>query len=321
MSGLIRYSFERVLWAVPVLLGASFITFTITHLAPGDPAQFMLGDTATPERLESLREELGLNDPFHIQFYSFLTGAVQGDLGMSVRSRQPVSEMIRHHLPYTVQLGVASLLVSLAVSFPLGILSAVNKDTVTDQGSRVVALLGISVPNFWLGLVLILLIAVRVSAIPLYGMTLVTDDLVQGIYSTILPAIALGTAMAAIVMRLIRGGVLDELSKGYVQTAHAYGIDRREVVYVYVLKNAVLPTITVIGLQMGYLMGGSVIIETVFGIPGIGRLALQAIFQQDLPVLQGVILLVAVAFIAINLLVDITYTVLDPRIRYGGEDS
>lgn len=319
MAGFIRYTFERFLWAIPVLIGASFITFLIIHLAPGDPARFMLGEGATPEQLEALRIELGLHRPFHVQYLEFVGDAARGDLGTSIRTRQPVTDMIIQHIPYTIQLGVASLIVSILVAFPTGIASAVQQNKLTDQASRVGALVGISIPNFWLGLVLIVIIAVPFTRFPIFGMTLVTDDPVAAVYSTLLPSIALGTALAAIVMRLIRGGMLDELNKGYVQTARAYGISRNETVYVYVLKNATLPTITIIGIQMGYLIGGAVIIETVFGIPGIGRMAIQSIFRQDLPVLQGVILLVAVAFVFINLIVDLIYALLDPRIRYGGE--
>lgn len=302
------------------MLGASFIAFILIHLAPGDPARFMLGQRAPPEQIEQLRRDLGLHQPLYVQYGQFLIDAVQGDFSQSLRTSQPVMDMLLARLPYTLQLAVGSLIVSLTVAIPTGILGAVHKGESLDQTSRIGALLGISIPNFWLGLILILFVAVPLTQFPIYGMTLVTEDPIEGILSTLLPAIALGTALAALVMRLLRGGMADELNKEYVQTARSYGIAQNEIVYVYALKNAVLPTITVIGLQLGYLIGGSVIIETVFSIPGIGQLAIESIFAQDFPVIQGVVLLVAVGFIASNLVVDLLYAVLDPRIRYGDEE-
>ncbi len=321
MSSFLNYVAKRILWAIPVLLGVSFIAFFIMHLAPGDPARFMLGQRATPEDVEALRQELGLNRPLYVQYYEFLTRAVQGDLGQSVSTRQPVSTMIVERLPYTIQLATASMIISILIAFPAGILGAIHANTRIDNFGRIGALLGISVPNFWLGLLLIMYLAVTFDPFPISGMTLVTVDPIEGIFTTILPAIALGTALAALLMRLLRGGMLDEIRSGYVTTARSYGIANSEVMYVYVLKNAVLPTLTVIGLQLGALIGGSVIIETVFGIPGIGRLAVDSIFRQDFPVIQGIILLVAVVFVAANLIVDLLYGFLDPRISYGGGEA
>lgn len=318
MSGISRYIIKRILWAFPVLLGASFIAFILVHLAPGDPVQLMLGEGATPEQIEDTRQELGLHQPLYIQFGEFLYGAIQGDLGQSISSRQPVSTLIINRIPYTLQLAGLSMIISLSLAFPLGILSATHKGERSDNLSRIGALLGISIPNFWLGLILILLVAVPIAAFPLTGMTLITDNFVEGILSTLLPAIALGTALGALVMRILRGGITDEMNKGYVQTSRAYGIDESEIMYVYILKNAVLPTITVIGLQLGYLIGGSIIIETVFSIPGVGQLAINSIYAQDFPIIQGVILFIAVAFVFSNLIVDILYAFLDPRIQYDG---
>ena len=321
MSNFTRYVVERIAWAIPVLLGASFVAFIMIHLAPGDPARFMLGERATAEQVEQLRRELGLHQPLYVQYYDFLASAVQGDLGSSVRTNQPVGSMILDRLPYTIQLAVGSMIISLSVAFPAGVLGARHSNTRIDDASRIGALLGISIPNFWLGLLLILFVGVSIQMFPISGMTLVTENVVEGIISTLLPAIALGTALAALVMRLLRGGMLDELNSGYVRTAEAYGMAKPEVMYVYVLKNAVLPTLTIVGLQLGALIGGSVIIETVFGIPGIGRLAIESIFQQDFPVIQGIILLVAVAFVIANLVVDLLYGFLDPRITLGGEEA
>ena len=320
MSNTIKYLIHRLLWAIPVLLGASFVAFILVHLSPSDPARLMLGDAAQPDQIERLRAELGLDRPIYVQYVDFLVSAIQGDLGQSLSERRPVMDILIERIPYTAQLAGFSMLVSLAIAVPAGIISAVRQGTVTDDTSRIVALLGISIPNFWLGLILILLIAVNFAQFPLVGMTLVTDDPVAGIYSTLLPAIALGTAYAALVMRLLRGGMLDELSRDYSTTAEAYGIADAEITYVYALKNAALPTITIVGLQLGYLLGGSVVIETVFGIPGIGQLAINSIFTQDFPVIQGIILFVAVAFVFINIGVDVLYSYLDPRISYGGEE-
>lgn len=319
MDNLIQYVVKRVLWAIPVLVGASFFAFIMLHLAPGDPARVMLGERATAEQVAQLRAQLGLNKPLYVQYSEFVFDALQGDLGQSIRSRDDVSTLIMGRLPYTIQLAVSSLFVSLVIAVPTGIIGALNKGRAVDQAGRVTALLGISMPNFWLGLLLLFLVAVPTGMFPLFGMTLITESVVEGIRSTMLPAIALGTALSALVMRLLRGGILDELGESYVQTARAYGVHDNEVVYVHALKNAVIPTITVVGLQIGYLIGGSVIVETVFGIPGIGQLAIKSIFAQDFPVIQGIVLMVAVIFVASNLLVDITYAMLDPRIGYGGE--
>lgn len=321
MSDFIRYVVKRLLWALPVLLGASFIAFIMVHLAPGDPARLMLGERASAAQIEQLRAELGLNQPLHVQYAGFLTDALRGDLGRSIRSREMVSTLVLDRLPYTIQLAVGSLIVSLSIAVPAGIVGALRKGKPADHAGRIAALLGISMPNFWLGLLLLFFVAVPTGLFPLFGMTLVTEDVVEGILSTVLPAIALGTALSALVMRMLRGGMLDELGKSYVQTARAYGIASDEVVYVYALKNAILPTITVVGLQLGYLIGGSVIIETVFGIPGLGQLALRSIFAQDFPVIQGIVLLVAVAFVLANIAVDFLYAVLDPRIGYEGENA
>lgn len=321
MSGILKYTLKRVLWSVPVLLGAAFVAFILVHLAPGDPVQLMLGEGATPEQITQTREELGLNEPLYVQFGTFVTDAIQGDFGQSISTRQPVADQIIDRIPYTIQLAGVSMAISLALAFPLGVLSATHKHGRIDSGSRVAALLGISIPNFWLGIILILFVAVPISVFPLVGMTLMTENFVEGLLSTFLPAVAIGTALAALVMRILRGGITDELNKGYVQTARAYGIAEPEIMYVHVLKNAVLPTITVIGLQLGYLIGGSIIIETVFSIPGVGQLAINAIYAQDFPVVQGVIMFVAVAFVAANIIVDVLYAYLDPRIQYDGGEQ
>jgi len=320
MSRFFRYLLGRVLWAVPVLLGASVVTFLIMQLTPGDPARFILGQRASQEAVIELRRELGLHQPIYVQYVDFVLSAAQGDFGKSLQTREDVMAMLLQRLPYTAQLSVAGLFVAVVVSFPVGIIGAVREGEAADHASRVGALLGISTPNFWLGLLLILVFAVPLELFPIFGMTLVTEDPVAGVTSTILPAIALGTAQAALLTRLLRGGMLDEMQEGYVRTARAYGIDAREATYVYVLKNAVLPTITIIGLQLGALLGGAVIVEQVFGVPGIGRMAIQAIFNKDFPVIQGVTMLVAVTFVAANLLVDVLYAQLDPRIRLGGTE-
>lgn len=319
MSRILRYLVSRILWAIPVLIGASVVTFGIMQLTPGDPAQFALGQRATPETVQELRRQMGLHQPVYIQYLDFVSGAVRGDFGQSLQTNRSVGEMIVQRIPYTAQLSVAGLLIAIVVSFPIGVIGGVREGKLPDHASRIGALLGISTPNFWLGLLLILLIAVPLEAFPIFGMTLITEDPVDAVTSTLLPAIALGTAQAALLTRLLRGGILDELQEEYVRTATAYGIDRREVTYVYVLKNAVLPTITVIGLQLGSLLGGAVIVEQVFGIPGIGRMAVSAIFNKDFPVIQGVTMLVAVVFVAANLVVDLVYARLDPRINIEGD--
>lgn len=317
MNNFTRYLIGRVLWAIPVLLGASLVTFIIIHLTPGDPVRFILGQRASEEAVRELRRQLGLNQPLYIQYIEFLENAIRLDFGQSLQTRESVTSMILQRLPYTAQLSLAGLFVAIVVSLPVGIIGAVREGETADHASRVGALLGISTPNFWLGLLLILLLAVRFELFPIFGMTLITENIPGAITSTFLPAIALGTAQAALLTRLLRGGMLDEIQKGYVRAAHAYGVDTKEITYVYVLKNAILPTITVIGLQLGGLLGGAVIVEQVFGIPGIGRMIVQAIYNKDYPVIQGVTILIAVTFVVANLFVDIIYTRLDPRIELG----
>lgn len=317
MDRFTRYIIGRVAWTVPVLVGVTLLTFAIVHLTPGNPARFILGQKATEASVRELERELGLHQPLIVQYLEFVMDAMRGNFGKSLQTRQSVMSMILQRLPYTIQLAVSGLFVAILVAIPVGIIGAVREGEAADHASRIGALLGISTPNFWLGLLLILLFSVYLDLFPIFGMTLVTEDLVQGVTSTFLPAIALGTAQAALLTRLLRGGILDEMKKGYVRTAHAYGIDSREITYVYVLKNAVLPTITVIGLQLGGLLGGAVIIEQVFSIPGLGRMAVQAIYSKDFPVIQGVTVLIGVTFVVANLLVDIVYTRLDPRIELG----
>jgi len=321
MSRLLRYLASRLLWAIPVLLGASVVTFAIMQLTPGDPARFILGQRASPETVEQLRRQLGLHKPVYVQYLDFLTNAVQGDFGTSLQTQEPVTDRIAQRVPYTAQLSVAGLLIAIAISFPVGVIGAVREGEFADHASRVGALLGISTPNFWLALLLILLVAVPFQSFPIFGMTLVTNDPIEGVLSTVLPAVSLGTAQAALLTRLLRGGMLDELQEGYVRTAKAYGISTGEVTYVYALKNALLPTITVIGLQLGSLLGGAVIVEQVFGIPGLGRMAVSAIFTKDYPVIQGITMFIAVAFVSANLVVDLLYAKLDPRIDVGGGEQ
>lgn len=321
MNRFTRYLVERVLWTIPVLLGVSLVTFAIIHLTPGDPARYILGRRASAEAVQQLRVQLGLNKPIYVQYIDYLGDVLHGNFGQSFQTKQDVMDVILARLPYTLQLTVSGLIVALVVSIPIGIVSAIHEGDAVDHTSRVGALLGISIPGFWFGLLLILFIAVPSELFPIYGMTLITEDLIGGITSTLLPAIALGTAQAALLTRLLRGGILDELQKGYVRAAQAYGIASNEIRYVYVLKNAILPTITVVGLQLGALLGGAVIIEQVFSVPGIGRLAIRAIYTKDYPVIQGVTLLIAVTFVIANLIVDLLYTRLDPRIGLGGNET
>jgi peptide/nickel transport system permease protein len=303
-----RYILRRLLLSVIVLFGLSFIVTGMLHLS-GDPVAVMLaGVPARPDEIESLRHELGLDKPFALQYLDFVAGALRGDLGISVRFNQPAVSIVLERVPATTQLTVASMLFAIAVAVPVGIISALRVNSVADYVGRVLTLTGQAIPLFWLGIMLVLVFAVRLRWLPSAGR--------QEAISIILPAVTLGLYPMARIARTLRASLLEVLSCEYIRTAYAKGLSERRVILVHALQNAALPVITVIGLQVGTLMGGAVITETIFAWPGLGWLMVQAIEWRDFPLIRAEVTVAAVSLILVNLLTDILYVYLNPQIRY-----
>ena len=302
---------------VPVLVLVSVVIFMIIHLTPGDPVLVMLGEEASPEARDRLREELGLNAPLPVQYVLWAGRVVRGDLGHSIRTHQPVSEAVLQRLPVTIELSLAAMLVSLSIALPAGIISALRRNTAADIGSSILALLGVSVPNFFLAILLIWTFALNLRWLPPIGFVPLIQDVGANLKGLVMPAVTLGTALAAVTTRQMRGSLLEVLGNDYIRTAWAKGLREGLVIQRHALKNALIPVITVVGLQMGNLLGSAIITETIFALPGVGRMVVDSIFQRDFPMVQGIVLYLALIFLVINLLVDMTYAYLDPRIRYG----
>jgi peptide/nickel transport system permease protein len=311
------YILRRLLAMIPVLILVSLIVFSLIHLTPGDPALAMLGEEATPQNVATLRAKLGLDQPLPIQYLKWLGSVVQGDLGRSIRSNQPVSEAIAERLPVTLELAVLAMVISLLIAIPAGIIAAMRRNSALDGASTVLALLGVSLPNFFLAILLVYLFAVQLRWLPPFGFTAMSKDLGANLKGMILPAITLGTALAAIVTRRMRSSLLEVLDQDYIRTARAKGLTEARMVRFHALKNALMPVVTIVGLQIGGLLGGAIITEQIFVLPGIGRLLVDSIFQRDFPLIQGVVLFVSLAFLFSNLAVDLAYAYLDPRIRYS----
>jgi peptide/nickel transport system permease protein len=306
---------RRLLATIPLLFLVSLIVFALVHALPGDPAVLFLGEEATPENLARFRARLGFDRPLVAQYGEWLGRAVRGDLGRSLRTNQPVSEAIRERLPVTLELLAAALAVSLTIAIPLGIVSAVKRNSGIDLFSTFFALVGFSMPGFWLGIILIWVFALFLRWLPPSGFVPLLASVPENVRSLILPAITLGTALAALVARQLRSGMLEVLRQDYVRTAQAKGLSGRQVIGKHALKNALISVVTVVGLQLGGLLGNTIITETLFALPGVGRLMIDSIFSRDFFVVQGVILFLAVGYVMANLLVDILYSFLDPRIR------
>jgi peptide/nickel transport system permease protein len=311
-----RYLVERVVQLGLVLFFLSVIVFSLVRLIPGDPAAVMMGTESTPAVLAQIRREMGLDQPIAVQYLRWLRQVLVGNFGTSWVSKKPALTLILGALPVTIQLVGASFLVALVIAFPAGIVSALRPRSLVDQSTTTFALLGISLPSFWLGIMLILLFSLELRWVPPSGYVPLTGDFWGALRTTALPAITLGVALAAPLTRFLRSGMLDVLALDYVRTARAKGLPERAVVVRHALKNALLSVVTVLGLQLGALLGGSIVIEQVFGWPGIGRLSLGAILQRDYGVVQGVVLFVAGGFVLVNFLVDLLYLYLDPRIRF-----
>lgn len=313
---MLKFILHRALATVPVLFLLSLIVFSLIHLIPGDPVQIMLGEENDPHALQALRRELGLDRPIVEQFLRWLWRLLQGDFGRSLRSHQPVLEAIGERLPVTIELTVLAMLISLSIALPAGVISALRRNSVLDVLSTMTALTGVSIPNFFLGILLIVAFAQELQWLPSSGYVSPQESLALNLKTMLLPAVTLGTGLAAIVMRMTRSSLLEVLRHDYVLTARAKGLAESGVILRHALKNALLPVTTILGLQMGTLLGGAVLTETIFALPGLGRLVVDSIFARDFPIVQGVILFLALTRITCNFVVDITYALLDPRIRY-----
>jgi peptide/nickel transport system permease protein len=311
-----RYLAKRLVVAIPSLLIASLIVFTLPRLIPGDVVAMMLEEKAYAKDLEELREKLGLNRPVYVQYFEWLGRAVRGDLGESLWTRRPVLQEIGQRLPITLELALLSLAVAIVIALPIGVIAAARQDTVQDYAFRSVAILGLSVPGFWLATLVIVLPAIWWGWRPLTGYVEISKDVRGHLVQMLLPAVILGIAFAAAMMRLTRGMLLEVLRQDYVRTAWSKGLRERVIILKHGLRNAIIPVITYIGTQLPQVIGGTVVIETIFGLPGMSRFLFDAINQRDYPVIQGVNLVVVSFIVMINLAVDALYAVLDPRIRY-----
>jgi ABC-type dipeptide/oligopeptide/nickel transport system permease component len=308
MTAVLRYVARRVMLTIPVLLGVATLVFSLIHMVPGDPAVAMLGEGAAPDDVAALKRSMGLDRPLFEQYLSFLGGVVRGDLGRSFRTGQPVSAMIVERVPATVELALAAMLVALLVAVPLGVVAAIHQHKWPDHAAMAFALAGISIPNFWLGPLLAIVFAVELGWLPVAGRS--------GWSSLVLPAVALGMALSAILARMTRASLLDELGELYLRAARARGVSSRRAVMAHALRNALVPLITILALQFGAVLTGSVITETIFAWPGIGRLLVQSIGFRDYPLVQGCILFIAVTYVSVNLITDVLYGTVDPRIRF-----
>lgn len=300
---------RRLLAMIPIVLGVTIVVFSILHLAPGCPTTIILGDAATPEAIAELRARLGLDDPLQVQYFRWLSGVVTGDFGRSIHTRQLVSEMVWQRVPATLELTLTAMILSLVIAIPVGIISATKQYSIFDHTGMVVALFGVSMPSFWIGLMVIFIFGFQLGWFPISGR--------GGLEHLILPAIVLGTGQAALIARLTRSAMLEVIKQNYIATARSKGLAERIVIIKHALKNALIPIVTIIALQLPGLFGGAVIVETVFAWPGMGRLIVTSIFVRDFPVVQAVVLVMAIIVVLCNLLADILYFFLDPRIKYS----
>lgn len=311
-----EYIAKRLAMVFIVIAGVTLVAFSAMYLAPGDPAEVIAlaryGEDLSEDQIEILRETEGLDSPVHVQYLIWLGHLLRLDLGKSLVTSEDVLAEILHKLPATAELAIASLLISLLIALPAGILSALRKNTILDSGCMVISLLGVSIPNFWLGLLLIWLFALTLHMLPSFGY--------GSLKHFVLPALTLGTSMAAVTARLTRASFLEVMGQEYIVAARARGLDERTVLFRHALKNALLPVVTFAGMQFGYLLGGAVVVETIFSWPGIGKLLVDSIFARDFSMIQGCVLFIAVLFSLSSLAVDLLYAVLDPRIRYDRHD-
>ncbi|WP_419878467.1 ABC transporter permease [Brevibacillus centrosporus] len=325
---MVTYLIKRLFQMIPVVIGISVIVFFLLHMIPGDPAMVLLGQDASQSEIERLRNLMGLNEPLYVQLFTFLKNVATGDLGHSIFQNESVFSLIAKHLPATLELAVVAMLIALVIAIPLGILSAVKQFSWVDYISMFFAQLGVSIPVFWMGMLLIIGLSVNLNWFPSFGRgepltealwTAITTgniyDLVQSMRSLFLPALTLGVMSAALITRMVRSTMLEVLKEDYVRTAEAKGVSGFMVIAKHAFRNALIPVITIVGLQFGNLLGGAIVTETVFAWPGIGRLVITAISQRDFPVVQGSVFIIAFLFALTNLIVDILYAVVNPKIQ------
>ena len=317
------YILKRLMLAVPTLVIASVVVFLLIHLAPGGPVRVMLGPMQDAVLVEKLRHQLGLDLPLYQQYFLWASKAIQGDFGISVTIQRgaPVMELIAQRLLVTLEVAALSMIVATLIAVPAGILSALRQNKLSDHIARIIALLGVSIPNFFLGIMLIMFFGVYLlKPWGAGGFVPLSKSVSENLIRMILPAIALGTAYSAVVMRMMRSAMLDVMGQDYVRTAQAMGVGRKSIVRRDIVRNALIPVITVMGNSIGYLLGGSIVTETVFRLPGVGNLIITGVFRRDFPVIQGIVLTIVVIRIIVNLGVDLLYSYLDPRIRYGSSE-
>ena len=300
---------RRLLGLIFVLFGVITIVFLIIHLVPGDPARIMLGESALPSDVEALRESLGLNRPLIVQYFDFFAKLFQGDLGRSFNTGQPVLSAIIERFPATLILTAASMFFAIIIAVPIGIITAAKRNTVVDNLGMIFSLIGVSMPAFWLGPILVLIFSVKLGILPVSGS--------GSIKHLVLPSFSLGFALAAIISRMTRASMIEVLNQDYIRTARAIGVSEKIILLKHALRNAIIPVVTIVGLQFGALLGGVIIVEIIFSWPGIGQLLIPAIMRRDYPLVQGCILFIAVVYIFVNLIVDIIYAYIDPRIKYS----
>jgi peptide/nickel transport system permease protein len=333
---MINYVIKRLLALIPIIFGVVLIIFLLIHFIPGDPAQIMLGERGTEEALAALRESMGLNEPLYVQFWQYITRLPKGDFGRSIISNNPILMEISHRFPATIELSIFAMFIAVLIGIPVGIFASIHQNSWFDNISMSFALIGVSMPIFWLGLMLIWLFAVVLGWLPpssrlSVGIELnnitnlyVIDSIIEGnwialldvLKHLLLPSVALATIPMAIIARMTRSSMLEVLRQDYIRTAYAKGLKRKIVIYKHGLKNALVPIITVVGLQFGLLLGGAILTETIFSWPGLGRYLVNAIYSRDYPVVQGGILFFALSFVFVNLIVDLSYGTIDPRIQY-----
>ncbi|MFI7658201.1 ABC transporter permease [Micromonospora parva] len=316
-----RYLLTRAWQSAVTLLLSTIVVFVGVRALPGDPALALAGEDRSPEALEAIRRHYGLDQPLPVQFAQYVERMAQGDFGVSIRTGTPVSSMLTTALPVTVELSVLAILIASALGVGAGVLAAVRRGRPAEWLANGLALIGLSVPHFWLGLLAILYLSVATGLFPASGFVPILEDPVDNLHHIVLPAVILGTGLAAIIMRQTRSAMLDSLSSDYVRTAKAKGLRPRAVITRHALRNSLIVVVTVVGLQLGGLISGAVVTEQIFGLPGFGKLTIDAVFQRDYPVIQAVVLLTATAYIVINFFVDLLYSVIDPRIRVTGDPA
>jgi peptide/nickel transport system permease protein len=314
----LEFLIQRAAISVVTLCVISLVVFTGVRMIPGDPARVMAGTDADAAGIEEIRAKYGLNDPIPVQYLRWAGLALQGDLGRSIRTRDPVLKTVAQKLPITLELACFSLLIAVGIAIPAGVLAAVRRNTVWDILASGASLCGVSVPNFWLGIVLILFFSVRLGWLPASGFVPFWENPVANLQRMLMPSFVLGTALAAVLMRQTRNSMIEVLSADYIRTAYGKGLAGRVVVFRHAVRNSLIPVVTILGLQIGALMSGAVVTEQIFVVPGFGRLIVEAVFTRDYPLVQGVVLITASSYVLINLLVDVSYSILDPRIRIGG---